>query len=74
MSQSLRQLSDSVYYRVWWDNETQILELEPHESLGYKVNHEKLSIKTLPDNVPKGRFPATWDKKKKVILANLTKS
>jgi len=67
-------LIGASHLRIWWDNETQTLELEPHDTLGYKLTKERIYVNILGEEIPRGKFPASWDKKKKSIVAVLTKS
>lgn len=66
----MRDLTDRPKVRVWYDEDNQLLGLEPHDFLGYSISEEKIGCRTLGD-VPRGRFAAYWDADKKMFIANL---
>jgi hypothetical protein len=59
--------------KLWYDEESELFAIEPSTTSGYTVNSEKVHCRTLPSQIPKGRYEAYWDKERSMIIANLKK-
>ena len=68
----MRDLVSFTRLRVWYDEDSNLLGLEPHESLGYSISEEKIGCRILGD-IPRGRFEAYWDADKSMFIADLNK-
>jgi len=60
--------------RFFHDEENNLLAIKPTDTGGYSIaNDGRAFIRTLPDVIKDGYYPANWNQRKKMLIVDLNK-